>query len=620
MTELKHERVGGYGQWWASFFGAAVLTTGASLGHIVVAQDDFGNEPRSALEAVETPFSFPDEDPLVLEDPPSPPLPEGDAPGSDDLLDVFSPPNNGPGDAANDIGKNTDTSESSKPAPATNDGPAPVGPRASGRNGVADFTKKSPGAPIVRRELTRNEQRIVNDTLRRSERLMVVSEGAFREGQTSLTRYAQSLDVASKMNSVTAEILVRPELERAALESQGALLREASQQLNDLNQPNGGRWNSERMLADVLIADTMFKLASLQKEQNNEQIESSAAARMEAAQRLFEQRLGDYRIGWAELGEVTQAARFLIPPATKDMNSEQQAALAEAISEYQQVLLQAESRVELWNRSKANMGTDQLMSIIRNDGGLTPLSPLGPDGTGLASDDAFPGLHAYDELILRSATRPSPLEHGEIFPSEFDQTGVDGGAGRTDHVQQTQAEVLFVTAQIAELNGDKSAAQDAYTRSFEVADKAFQTELELYQNGNASLGDVTQAWMAGQAARQSWEQSQKDVPQDWSEQQRADLDRLQDLTARGHDRRGAGMEELEMIGSLQSFEAVRDLKRTLDREMAAQQTAQDATSAVSGKPFERVQTFLPAADNAAPEALNSDGVDPEKSPSPPPGE
>ncbi|MDA1211778.1 MAG: hypothetical protein O2955_04640 [Planctomycetota bacterium] len=429
---------------------------------------------------------------------------------------------------------------------------------------------------------------------------MAASESAFREGQTSLSAYSKFLDLSVKMKAVSSEILDRPDIVSHVLDVQNALYRTAGRQLALLDQPGAERWGAEVLLAEVLAADTEVKLAVLQKD--NSQLKQAEAQRAQAARQLFVQRMRDYGVGLATLQEVTQAMRYLLPTSSAKMAPQEREALENALSTYGQLLQSSEETTNGWFASKANMGTNELVSIFMNDGRLHDLAGLGPDGTGLGPDDTFAELKDFDELQSRSASRSTPLAYGEVVSNPFDTAGITAGVGRVDHLQEIQAEVLMLTAQVAQLQGNSDLAQNAYAQSFAANGELYKSRLEFYQNSTASLGDVLQAWMAGQNVRQQWEQSGFKPQDEWTTSQRESLMQLADDTADRHDPRGAGGAEFQLMSSLETFEQLKDFQSTLQRE-AAQAAAKSAAPVQSAnQPFQRVQTFVPTenGDNNSP--------------------
>ncbi|MEX0725112.1 MAG: hypothetical protein WD065_02505, partial [Planctomycetaceae bacterium] len=568
-------------QWWPRLLLTISMTAVGGECRIGRAQDfpDFGDETPansaidSAVDLLDEPFSFPEIDAPEVEDLPRPTLDAPverkiPAPGSNRTR-----PHGGRNPAAKRYQefelKNSGANEDGR-IPGTAENPVNR-PAVQGR--VADFTNKTQTTVFVRRPLTPEEKQNVAAALRQSDQLLAAGESAFREGHTSFTEYSKLLDLSLKLKTVSAEILDKPETVARALDVQSALLRAAGRQIASLDQPGAGRWGAEVLLAEVLAADTAIKLAEQQQDRTQKaRAESQRAA---AAGRLFEQRLRDYGIGLATLQEVTQAARFLLPASSANMEPQEREAMEQALAAYGQLLQTTGETAEGWFESKANMGTNELVSIFMNDGRLHELADIGPDGTGLGPDDEFAELRDFDDLQSRSATRQTPLAYGEVIPNPFETTGETAGVGRIDHVLATQAEVLSLTAQVAQLQGNGALAQNAYTQSFAASGALYQSELELYQNGTASLGDVLQAWMAGQNVRQQWEQSGFEPKQEWTAHQRDALSELAADTADRHDPRGAGTAEMQLMASLGTFEQLSDLRSALQRE-AAQHAAEHA--------------------------------------------
>lgn len=581
-------------RWWSHAVLTVSMVAASAHGRLATAQDfpDFGSDvpPNPGLDAasdlVDDPFSLPISAPQVetLSDPEGAPPP---APRSKKLPRNGGVNWRGLREAGIDINSRRyqefGVDDSNNPLNA---------PQQQGR--VADFTKQENATTTTytRRELTEDERRHIVAAMQQADELVSTGENAFRRGEMAIGQYTQTLELSLKMKGVAAEILDDPQTVARALDVQAALLRSAGRQIASLDQPGGERWKAEVLLTEVLLADTAMKSATLRRDA--EQLARAKAAKSAAAARLFAQRMNDYGIGMSTLQEVTQAARHLVPAASTDLSPGEAANLERAFAAYGELLRSAEDATAAWHTSKAGMGTDELASLFFNDGRLHDLDELGPDGTGLGPDDAFADVRDYDDLTAQSATRPAPLEHGDVIPSEFDTTAGTAGVGRADRLLATQAEVLGLSGQVAERQGYGGFAQNAYSESFAASNALYQTRLGMYKNGTAGLGDVLDAWMAGQGVRQHWGQAGYQPRDEWTALQREALSDLENLAGDGHDRRGSGIAELEMLSSLGAFEQLSDLRTSLAQEAAERAAAAGSpTPAVTTESFQRVQSFVP---------------------------
>jgi hypothetical protein len=178
---------------------------------------------------------------------------------------------------------------------------------------------------------------------------------------------------------------------------------------------------------------------------------------------------------------------------------------------------------------------------------------------------ALPSVSLATSLVSEGETTPAS---GKEFQSHLaavaERTAAwsraGAGIGRKDRVQQAELAVTLQEFETALKSGQNERAAGVLRQADQQIQQLFQTQLDFYERGTASLSEVSRTWMTWRDVHQSAAETPSLVGEDTvAERNRAlaTLSRLADQTVDQRGRHAADVTVVRLLEQMDGLEALR---------------------------------------------------------------